>query len=79
MVNDFLSDISFDKQFQELYFEIIKEKLTVETKQKALGPKHYENLNSIEDSEAMITDYSGIFSEYLYSTYKTHFFTSCEQ
>jgi YidC/Oxa1 family membrane protein insertase len=38
-----------------------------------------ENLNSIEDSEAMITDYSGIFSEFLFSTYKAIFFTSCEQ
>ncbi|WP_366051363.1 recombinase family protein [Flavobacterium sp.] len=55
-VNDFLSDISFDKQFQELYFEIIKENLTEETKQKALGAKHYENLNSIEDKLIKLQD-----------------------
>ena len=56
MVNAFLSDITFDKQFQELYFEIIKEKLTEETKQKALGAKHYENLNSIEDKLIKLQD-----------------------
>ena len=56
MVNTFLSDITFDKQFQELYFEIIKEKLTDETKQKALGAKHYENLNSIEDKLIKLQD-----------------------
>ena len=56
MVNDFLEDISFDKQFQELYFEIIKEKLTAETKQKALGPKHYEHLKSIEDKIVKLQD-----------------------
>ena len=56
MVNDFLGDISFDKQFQELYFEIIKDKLTEETKQKALGAKHYENLNSIEDKLIKLQD-----------------------
>ena len=56
MVNAFLSDITFDKQFQELYFEIIKEKLTEETKQKALGAKHYENLNSIENKLIKLQD-----------------------
>ena len=56
MVNDFLADLTFDKQFQELYFEIIKEKLTDETKQKALGAKHYENLNSIEDKLIKLQD-----------------------
>ena len=56
LVNSFLADISFDKQFQELYFEIIKEKLTEETKQKALGAKHYENLNSIEDKIIKLQD-----------------------
>ena len=55
-VNDFLADLSFDKQFQELYFEIIKEKLTQDTKQKALGPKHYEHLNSIEDKLVKLQD-----------------------
>ena len=56
MVENFLGDISFDKQFQELYFEIIKEKLTEDTKQKALGAKHYENLNSIEDKLIKLQD-----------------------
>ncbi len=56
MVNTFLSDITFDKQFQELYFEIIKEKLIEDTKQKALGAKHYENLNSIEDKLIKLQD-----------------------
>jgi site-specific DNA recombinase len=56
MVNGFLEDISFDKQFQELYFEIIKEKLSEDTKQKALGPKHYEHLKSIEDKIVKLQD-----------------------
>jgi site-specific DNA recombinase len=56
IVENFLGDISFDKQFQELYFEIIKEKLTEDTKQKALGAKHYENLNSIEDKLIKVQD-----------------------
>ena len=56
MVENFLGDISFDKQFQELYFEIIKEKLLEETKQKALGPKHYEHLKSIEDKIVKLQD-----------------------
>jgi site-specific DNA recombinase len=55
-VNDFLTAISFDKQFQELYFEIIKEKLTEENKQKVLGPKHYEHLKSIEDKLVKLQD-----------------------
>jgi hypothetical protein len=56
MVGDFLAGLTFEKQFQELYFEIIKEKLTQETKQKALGAKHYENLNSIEDKLIRLQD-----------------------
>jgi site-specific DNA recombinase len=55
-VNVFLADLSFDKQFQELYFEIIKEKLIQDTKQKALGPKHYEHLKSIEDKLVKLQD-----------------------
>jgi site-specific DNA recombinase len=55
-VNDFLADLSFERQFQELYFEIIKEKLTQDTKQKALGPKHYEHLKSIEDKLVKLQD-----------------------
>ncbi len=55
-VNGFLADLSFDKQFQELYFEIIKEKLIQDTKQKALGPKHYEHLKSIEDKLVKLQD-----------------------
>lgn len=55
-VKDILADLSFDKQFQELYFEIIKEKLTQDTKQKALGAKHYEHLKSIEDKLVKLQD-----------------------
>ncbi len=52
----FLGNLSFDKQFQELYFDAIKEKLTSETSQKALGPKHYENLKSIEGKLERVQD-----------------------
>lgn len=44
----FLENLAFDKQFQELYFDNIKAKLTAQTPQNALGSQHYENLKSIE-------------------------------
>ncbi|WGK95160.1 MULTISPECIES: recombinase family protein [Flavobacterium] len=55
-VTAFLADLSFDKQFQELYFEIIKEKLLEDTNRKVLGPKHHENVKSIEDKLVKVQD-----------------------
>ena len=55
-VSGFLSDISFDKQFQELFLEVVKEKIGSDTNKNVLGAKHYENLNKIEGKLIKLQD-----------------------
>jgi site-specific DNA recombinase len=52
----FIRNISFDKQFQELYLEIVKEKIMNQTNKDVLGPKHYESLNSIQGKLIKLQD-----------------------
>ena len=55
-IDMFLRDISCDKQFQELYLEIVKEKIMNQTNKNVLGPKHYESLNSIQGKLIKLQD-----------------------
>ena len=56
LIKTFLSDISFNKQFQELYLEIVKEKIMNDGNKNVLGPKHYETLNSIQGKLIKLQD-----------------------
>ena len=55
-INEYLSSISLQGKVKILFEEIIKEQLAKQSESKQLGPKHFEQLNKIEQKIERIQD-----------------------
>ena len=53
---NFLGSISLNENAQQLLFEMIKERIKSQTKQNALGAKHYEAVKNLEDKLIKLQD-----------------------
>ncbi|MBE9488988.1 MAG: recombinase family protein, partial [Bacteroidetes bacterium] len=52
----FLGGISLNEHAQQLLFKMIKERITSQTQQNSLGPKHYETIKNLEEKLIKLQD-----------------------
>ena len=53
---DFLKSITLDSNVQKLLLEVIKDKLSKDKQSNAIGPKHYQMINELENKLVKIQD-----------------------
>lgn len=56
IVQDFLESLTLEKSVQNLFIEVVKERLLNDTNNNQLSPKHFENLKQIEDKIFKLQD-----------------------